>query len=387
MRLFDWQHRVDLRDELQEIYLHRFFVTLAMSTVAVFIPLYIVESGHPPVAVFLFYIVFYGVFILLAWPAARLAARMGYKHTSLASAPVLILFYLFLRVLPPSSLLVYGVAAVGGVAFITYWIGMNSEMARSSHGETREEETGYFFSMPLIAAVIAPFTGGLIVDAFSFPVLFTLAALLILVSFLPFLFSREHYTGMELEVRDFLRRELVVDAIAFAARGGAGIGRKVLWPLYLAVVITGSVTIGGAGSLLALGGALASIVLGRLSSRTRNAVVIATGGVLSAASYIAMAFVTTPRAAFLVAFVNGVSFFAATLPLYSDVLGAAETEDILEYFAFREVALCIGRITILALLTLFFVRFPLETAFLYGFGAVAVASLFLATFGGKVHRD
>lgn len=386
MRFFDWIHGVDLREEIQEIYLHRFLFELALGTVTIFLPLYLWNLGFSIPQIFLFFAVYYGVFIILSWPVAHITARVGYKHTAFVSSPFILGFYLLLRSLDAATPTVYAAGLLGGIGFITYWIGMNAEMARSSHDGKREEETGYFFSMPLIAAVIAPFIGGMIIETFGFSVLFLLAAFTILSSYTPFLLSREHSSGMDLSPSAIFNRDHITDFAVFMADGAVNMGTHVLWPLYLAIVVTGALNIGGAGSMTALGGALISIFLGhRVTEETRGRTMLI-GGITTAATWIIMAFVTTPLQAFAIAFLNGLLFYVVSLPLYSEALEHAEHEDIIEYFAFREIALCSGRILMLGIFTALYLALSEQRMFLLGFTALTIASLAMGILGRRLTR-
>lgn len=381
MRLFDWRHRIDLKEEVQEVYLHRFLFQLAISTVAVFLPLYIIENGFGAVHVFTFFAAYYGTFIAVAWPAAHLAGRIGYKHTSLLAAPVILLFYAALRGLGTGLLGLHLVGVAGGVGMVTYWIGMNAEMARSSHGGQEEQEAGFFFSMPMLASMIAPLVGGLVLAQYDFGVLFLTTILIVAAAFIPFLFSREHYAGMDVSPRIFLRRDHVPDFVALALQGVVSMGRKVIWPLYLAIVITGSVTIGSAGSLLALGGATASILVGRLTTGRSDRIIMLGGGILTAFAYLVMPTITAPLWAFAVSFLAGSAYIGVSIPFYGRVIRAAERQDILEYFTFREIALCTGRVTFLGIAALVFTRLPAPSAFTAGFAVIAAAAILSAVVG------
>lgn len=386
MHLFDWVHGVDLQQEIQEIYLHRFLFQLALGTVTIFLPLYLYELNVPITHVFLFFTVFYGVFLVAAWPVAHLAARIGYKHTSFLSSPFILGFYLVLRSLEAPGMVVYAAAVLGGVGFLIYWIGMNAEMARNSHEGHRDKETGYFFSVPYIASVVSPFIGGLIIAVYGFNVLFLFAAATIAASYAPFIFSREHYAGMETQPDTIFSWNHLNDFLTFYFRGVNSMGKKVVWPLYLAVVVTGALNIGGIGSVMALGGALVSIVLGAYVTPENRFRVLILGSVVMAASWLVMAFVTTPVQAFILSFINGLVYVVTGLPIYATVLENAEKEDIIEYFAFREISLCIGRVSILLAITAVFLYLPETQAFVAGFALIAFSAILAGIYGTRLQQ-
>jgi MFS family permease len=383
MHLADWMERVDMREEIQEVYLHSFLFKLGVNLIAIFLPLYILDIGFGPLSVFLFFLAYYSVYLFVSWPFAAIAARLGYKRTSLLASPFILAFYIILRTVDHTPMTLYGTGILGGLAFNLYWMGMNPEVAESSHDDTRDEETGVFFSMPTLASLFSPLVGGLILAVYSFNVLFLVAAALIGASFLPFLFSREHHAGMEHSMSFFLSRSHLMDYLAYTGQGFHTIGKKVLWPLYLAVVIQGSVSIGGAGSLQALGGAAMSLSIGALLDEDNRARIIAIAAVLTALSFFFMSQIVTPLHAFVIALWNGLAYTAVSVPVYSRAMEKAEQEDYVEYFAFREIGLATGRVLMLLLMVAIVLFLEGAVLYLAGFTVIAAGFATMAYTGSR----
>lgn len=375
--------RVDLKSEIQEVYLHTFLFKLAVKLVAIFIPFYILELGFGLEKVFIFFLIYYGSYLVFSWSNALLCSRLGYKHTMLLSSiPILAFYFLLRRVTSVTGL--YSLALLGGISFNLYWMGMNPETARSSHNDEREKEAGFFFSMPSLASILAPVIGGLILASFNFEILFATTTALIGISFLPFLLTREHYDGMELNFREFLSEFSAVDFLTFVFKGVNSMGKKMLWPAYLAVIIGGSLNIGGAGSFQALGSTLTSIAIGIITNDDNRSRIVLTGMIIAAVTYLLMAAVTTPLYAFLISLVNGLSYTSATIPIYSKAMDHAEEEDLIEYFALREFALGIGRTAIILLTIAVFTFMPGRTRFFTSFAIVALSVILAGYFGSKM---
>jgi len=375
--------RVDLRREIQEVYLHSFLFKLGIKLVGIFLPFYILELGYGISEILVFFGIYTAAYILLTYFNAAICSKLGYKHTSLVASVPILLFYLLLRSAETKPE-IFGLAFLGGLGFNLYWMGMNPEVARSSHDGEREKETGFFFSMPSLASVFSPIVGGMTLAIFDFKLLFTVSALMIAFSFLPFLFSREHYSGMELQLQEFLSSFSPTDFLTFAFEGFNSMGKKVFWPAYLALIIGGSLNIGGAGSFRALGSALTSVLIGKMvNSENRNRF-LAGGFGIAAISYIAMSFVTQPVTAFAVSLLNGLSYTAGSIPIYSRALEHSEEKDYIEYFAVRELALAFGRISFLATGFLLFRSFSQSISFLIGFSLLAISVTATAYHGSKM---
>lgn len=374
--------RVDLTQEIQEVYVHSFLFKLAESLVAIFIPFYIIQNGFPPIAVFSFYSIYYLTHMAGSIPFGILATKIGYKHTSLLSSVFILAFYLTIRTAETSPVL-YLSAFLGGLGLTIYWMGMNPEVAKSSDDGKEEEETGLFFSMPSIAGIIAPFTGGLILAYFTSGVLFLVAAFLMFLSFTPFLLTSEHREGIEMDVKDLFTRDMVYDMATYFAEGSHSVGRKILWPLYLAIIIGGSVNIGTAGTVLALGSAFTSVFIGRITSQDNRFKVIMIGALLSAVTMLAMSQITSNLTAFAISGLHGLTYTAVRLPIYSSAIRRAEEKDIMEYFTARELALSMGRLTTIGIAVILLKAFP-DNFYILSFSLVAVGTLCAGYLGGKM---
>lgn len=382
MHLSNWMQRVDLTQEIQEVYIHSFLFKLAESLVAIFIPFYIIQNGFSPLAVFTFYAIYYLTHMAGSIPFGILATKIGYKHTSLLSSVFILAFYITIRSAETSPVLYFS-AFLGGLGLTIYWMGMNPEVAKSSDDNKTEEETGLFFSMPSIASIIAPFTGGLVLAYFGSGILFLIAAFLMFLSFTPFLLTSEHKDGIEMDLRDVFTRDMVYDFFTYFAEGTHTVGRKILWPLYLAMVIGGSVNIGTAGTLLALGSAFTSVFVGKITGQRNKSRIIMIGALLSSATMILMSQVTTNITAFAISAVHGLTYTAVRLPIYSSAIRRAESKDIMEYFTIRELALSLGRLTTIAATVMIYNAFP-KDFYPVSFTVVALGTLITGYLGGKI---
>lgn len=376
--------RIDLTQEIQEVYLHRFIHQLAKKLVTIFIPLYLLNAGFSHLAVILFYVVYLGTPLISSFPFAILASKVGYKRTSLLSAPLIFGFYFILRSLEAGSSLTYPVAFLGGLGFNMYWIGMNPEVAKSSKSEKRTEESGYFYSMSSLASAISPFLGGLILSVYSFNVLFLIAIALVLASFVPFLFNTENKDGMEIELVEFFLNFPKADFATYLVNGSLFLGKMLVWPFYLATVIQGSVSIGGAGTILAIGSTVTSASIGKISEKYGKVKIVSLGAIVTSITYILMSQVTTPMEAFLISGLNGLSFTVFTVPIFSTAMDHSESSDKLEYFAVREIALTLGRFITLLIFALAFFLLDVKTSFLVAFGILSLTALILPLIDRKM---
>lgn len=374
----------DLTEEIQEVYLHSFLFKLAEGLVAIFIPFYILESGFSILTVFLFFGIYYGLNIVCSLPFGALATKIGYKHTSLISSVFILSFYLVIRAAETESLLFLS-AFLGGVGFNLYWMGMNPEVATSSDDDSVEEESGFFFSMPSLASIVSPLVGGLILLQFGFSMLFLFAALLMFGSFIPFAFSLEHKEGMDTSITSLLTKDILYDVFTYVFEGAHSIGEKVVWPLYLAIVIGGSLNIGSAGSILALGSAITSIFVGKITNPGNKGKVVFAGALMAALTLLLMSQVTSPLTAILISGLHGLTYTAVNLPIFSSAIRRAEDKDLVEYFIIRQISLGVGKLTTILLCLSFFLLKP-ENFFLLSFSVIGLMIVVTGYLAGKIPK-
>ena len=372
---------IDLRKEIQEVYLHRLLFSLAEGLVAIFIPFYIIQQGFGITNVLMFFLIYYLTHLILPIPFGFLSGKIGYKHTSLIASIPILLFYITIRS-AETSLILYTSAFLGGLGFIMYWMGMNPETALSSDKGSEESEVGFFFSLPSLAAILAPATGGAILYFFSFNLLFVAAAAIMFLSFAPFLLSSEHSKGMQTDIGDVFNGEMIFDFLAFYFKGFIYFVEKVLWPLFLAIIIESSLDIGMAGTVFALGTATLSIILGqKMQPRNKKKILYISAAVITT-TIIAMSLVTTPTTAFIIAGIFGLAFTGISMPVYSSAIKRAQRTDIIEYFAFREIGLSLGRIT--ALTISYIIIIELDWGFAIAFALLATATILFSLAAEKI---
>jgi predicted MFS family arabinose efflux permease len=227
---------------------------------------------------------------------------------------------------------------------------MNAETAISTHDGNRDAEVGLFYSMPTLASIISPVIGGFIVAVFSYSTLFLTTGVLVGLSFVPLFLSERHSKGMDTDITSFFSREFVLDFLTYFFNGAESIGKKLLWPLFLALIIEGSVDLGVAGGLKSFGAALTSIAIGRITDDSNRPKVVASGVFIAVLMFFALYTVTDPLTATVLSFLFGLGRTAATMSAFEKALENAEKEDYLEYFAFRGTALNLGRLAMLGVI-------------------------------------
>lgn len=347
---FPGLRKPDMHKEVNEVFIHNFVKSLGLSLVSIFIPMYLMDSaGFSVLQVGFFFLSYYISDLVVTVPCYHLSSRIGYKKIALLSGPFLVTYYFLLRSFT-DPIPLYLATFIGATGKSLYWAGMNPETALSTHEGNRDSEVGIFYSMPTLASILSPVIGGLIIAVFSYNVLFVATAFLVGLSFVPLFFTEEHSQGLNTDLISFFNRDHVEDFLTYFFNGAESVGKKLLWPLFLVLIIEGAVDLGVAGGLKSLGAAITSIAIGRITDDDNRSKIIVSGVFISVLMFFALYTVTDPVKATVLSFVFGLGRTAVTMSAFEKALENAEKEDYLEYFAFRGTALNLGRLSMIGVI-------------------------------------
>jgi hypothetical protein len=89
--------RLDLQEEVNEVFLHNFVKSLGLSLVSIFIPMYLLNSSFSVLQVGVFFLCYYIADLIVTVPCYHVSGKIGYKRVSLLSAPFLVGYYILIR--------------------------------------------------------------------------------------------------------------------------------------------------------------------------------------------------------------------------------------------------------------------------------------------------
>jgi MFS family permease len=197
-----------------------------------------------------------------------------------------------------------------------------------------------------------------------------------MLSSLPLFASRDHRDPMNYSFRDILNRRYLKLGSIFALRGVSIVPAVFLFPLFV-YYIGGSIDAGGISALKGVGSMLFALVLGKASDSFDRRKMIVAGLAASTVLFFARIFVTRSFQAFTISLLDGLTFMVFYIPFYSSLADMAEDEDVLEFYAFRELMLGVGKL--LAVLPALY--FALNASIMAGlkasFAAAGVSCLLL----------
>lgn len=362
---------------IDQIYAYEMLQKFAFSLIGIFIPIYIISENAPIEWAFLYIIGYSVVFALLSLPISYVIARIGFKHSLILSYLFYLPAFLAIRGFGLSVPLIASVAVLIGLGKTFHWVALHAEFAIDSNENTRGKASGRLLGLPKISKAAAPFIGGVIMAYYGFPMLAGIAIFFMILSAYPLLASEDHRDPRDYDLRQLLTKKYALFGSFFFLRGTTIASGAILFPIYIYFVLGSTVSVGGVGSLASLGSVAFALFIGKMTDNVERKHMIVVGVLASAAFFALRAYVSTEIEAFILSFIAGLMFMVYYVPVYSFLADRAEDEEVLEFYAFRELFLGIGKISAFVLALVGSWYYGIVPALKLTFFMTAVATLLI----------
>lgn len=362
--------------EVDQIYAYEFLQKFGIGLIGIFLPIYIASESGSIRWIFMYLIGFESVFLFVSIPVSFIISRIGFKHSLILSYGFYLPAFLLIRLFSLSDVLVAAVAVLIGVAKAFHWISLHSEFAVDSHEDGRGSSSGKMLGLPRLARSIAPLIGGVVMAWYGFPLLVTLTIIVFILSSLPLFASSDHRDPLDYSFRDFIDRRYLKLGSIFALRGVSIVPAVFLFPLFV-YYIGGSIDAGGVSALKGVGSMLFALMLGKASDSFDRKKMILFGLAASSLLFFSRILVTQSFQAFTISLIDGLAFMVFYVPFYSSLADMAEDEDVLEFYAFRELALGVGKLIALVPALYFALEVSIMAGLKASFAAAGISCLLL----------
>ncbi|MFH0701657.1 MAG: MFS transporter [Candidatus Woesearchaeota archaeon] len=340
------------KKKLTQIYISAAVRYFAVSLISLFVPLYLHQELGYTLNQTLWFFIIYSLALALFSPfSAKFAARFGCKHSILVSVPLYLLFILGLYLLPEGKISLYGMYLIGavlGASLSFYWMGMHAIFRKVSDCKHRGEEFGKRESISIVATMLGPIMGGLLIKYSGFKIVFVLAALLLFASAFFLFLSKEQHTRYHFSFRSLFYCKDWKNYLFFISRGARAIAAGVVWPLFVFIIIKDYLSLGLIESIPAGICALLIWLIGKYSDHVSKQKILRWVAGFEALSWIGRVFVNSMTQVF------GITIFGAvTYGIYESPAGAMEYDKACgnhpSFFISREIFLCFGRVLLLSI--------------------------------------
>ncbi len=365
------------------LYSNRLILQFGSGLLGLFFPIFMYEqfSYSPNVLFAYFFATFFVSFFMLA-PGAMVMSRVGLKLSMIIAVIALAVWYLLFAYFDPAHAFIYLAVAVvfHNIWRMFYWTPFHTEFAELTKKGERGRTVGFLYSIASLMSIAIPFLAGIILARFGFDALFLAAAVIIFASIFPLIFTPrviEKYSFGYIETfKKMLDKEHRRMVIAYTADGAEATVGAIIWPIFIYEILQGNYfEVGALSSMIILIGVIIRLIVGNWSDKFSKHKLLKWGSGIYAIGWIAKMFVDTAFTIFIASTFHNFALIVMRTPfdviMYERAADAGHYVD--EYTVIREMAICLGRLIMIALLfaTLLFV--PLYLVFVFA----AIAALLM----------
>jgi len=362
---------------ITSLYLNQFIRGIAFSFVSIFIPIYFLTLGYAFNTILIYFLIFHIVTFIFTPATLQLSRKFGYKSIIICSAPLVILYLVFLRLLGQINVPIPLIAIAGGIAETFYFIPLHAFFTRLSENKKRGKQYSNYASFGQLAGLIGPLVGGIIAVSFGFASLFYITIFFIILSFIPLLKLTDIKPSTKLTFSGIWHLTKTNKRFFFATIMGQikGEAEGLIWPIFIYLTLKNLISVGWVGTLVTGGTILFTLFIGRFHDRKNKYFFLKLGGFFYAILWIIRIYTTVPISLYLLSLLAGFFILMIDIPFSAIFYDkAAEKKDPDEFIVFREIPIVIGR-NILWILMLFLVD-----KFTITFILAGLASLFFVFF-------
>ncbi len=336
--------------ELNELYLSVFIKSLGDSLISIFTPIFFFSIGYSISKIALFNIIGYLSISIFLPLGIWLDQKIGIKKTLSIGLIFIMLYYLALTKLR-TDVPFFLLAVFWGLSIALYYGAFNVELSRVLKIKTAGKSFSLFQILSILAGIVGPIIGALIINYRSYNSLFILVGLFYLFAILPLFKTKDYKLEKQtVSLKSLAKIDTKRKAINYQILGAIGVISAILWPIFIYSNHRNILTLGTIISLTSLILILFIFLEGKLVD-TNHAKTFKYGIISHSPTWIIRLFLISP---FGLAFSNLAS--SATYELIDLSFSksvwkkASKIQNIGEYFIFREANLEIGRIICLSFL-------------------------------------
>lgn len=348
-----------VKRELAELWASVAIMDFSVAAITIFEPIYLYTIGFSLQQVMLFYLAVYVLYFLLVPLGGKFIGQIGYEHTIFYSTIFLICYYLSLFLIPHHPVFILLAVYMFAMQKSLYWPAYHGDFAQYSDSEDVGRETASLQTISMIVYVLGPLAGGFMTEYFGFGVLFFVVSILILISNIPMLITREKFKIENFSYfttfKMIFKKENFRSFLAYLGFGEELIV-MVAWPIFIYILIKDYLTIGGIIALATLVTGVVLLYIGKLTDKKDKRKMIKTGTVFYSVAWFLRLLAATGIQVFFIDAFSRLFKNVIYVPLAALVYNKANKSDIIKAVVFFEQSLAFGKIiaALLVYLLLFY---------------------------------
>ena len=368
-------------DELAELYVSNMLRGIALTTFMIFVPFFLYQEGYSLAAIFLVFGFFFITRVVSDVGAGYMVARVGPKHTMIASCLMQIVSAGLLLSVPEFHWHPIVLALPWGASASLFFIAYHVEFSKIKHTKNAGRELGHMQSYEKIGYMIGPVIGGVVGSVLGPKYIFAVATLLLFASLWPLFRSAEPIkVHQKLDFKGFDVGLIRRDMIANACLGVENTLCINIWSFYVSVfVLTGAVYT-QLGLLTAVG-VLASILsaqlIGRYTDTNHARSILRVSAVVNTLIYAVRPFVQGIGGVFTTNVLNETVTTGYRMPFMKGIYASADgyPGHRIVYIVALEATDSLAKATVWLFLAILATAITMKAVIFIGFGIAAIASL------------
>lgn len=347
------------------------------SLVAVFVPFLLLQKGLALWQICLFYTAYGACKIILNYPATVLSVRRGVRFGLTVGYSANAAYFLILTAYLSghAEWALYALPLLMAIDHAFTWGAQHLHIAHAMDITRTGKDIAFIHSLAEIVGIVAPITGGLLAVYLGKPWLAGIAALCIMAALIPIRkagplhATSRHTPQLAYNLKGAPRRDLFANYL-FNIHATVS---NVLWPVYLAVVLTTITSIGLVATASAGVAFILLYIAGHRGDRGYNHRVLLESTALTSLTHIGRIFATTPLGAGIVSSLSNVALSYQQIPWTSLYYRHARTGGV-AYIVSMEIMCDLACITFWGVLSLVAYYTKSHAFFVVAFAIAAVAA-------------
>lgn len=241
-------------DELSELYTSTMLRSMGLSLIGIFVPYYLFTLGVSIRDILFFLAGVYAIRMLFDVLSGHMVARIGPKHTILASNLFQIGALGLLLTYESFHWPLWIIAILNGGALSMFFVAYHVDFSKVIHADHGGKELGFMTIMERIGAALGPVVGGVIATVIGPQYTIATALVLFVCAVIPLFLSAEPTRlHQKLTFHGLPFGLLKRDLVSRVAMGVDNTASLVLWPFYAAMVLLTVNTYASVGLVTSLG--------------------------------------------------------------------------------------------------------------------------------------
>jgi MFS family permease len=352
-----------LTQQVRELYSSTLILNFAISAVTIFEPvflylLFIDKYGLSKTLqlIMLFYLGVYVIYFFIMPLGAKFARRFGYEHSIAFSTIFTALFYLSLFGASNDIRLLFVSIVMYAVWKTLYWPAYHSDFAHFSADGEQGRQISNLLALESGVFILGPLVGGLILEYYGFNSLFMLASVLMILSNIPMLLTKERFEPADFSYFDSYRR-LFSKKRRRKLFSFLGFGEELIaltiWPIFIYLTVNDFLGLGVITSASIFITTIIFLYIGRATDKGNSKVVMKYGTMFYFFGWLLRILSRSIFGVFLLDSYSRVAKQSIAIPITAITYRKAQDTSVMKTILFFEMALVLGKIlTMIAVLIL-----------------------------------